>query len=58
MLLFINFEKAFDTLEWEFLAKTLRFYNFGDSFITWITGCFIQTLAVAYKITVGLQYFF
>ena len=36
----------------------LRFYNFGDSFITWITGCFIQTLAAAYKITVGLQYFF
>ena len=36
MLLFIDFEKAFDTLEWKFLEKTLRFYNFGDSLITWI----------------------
>ena len=32
MLLFIDFEKAFDTLEWKFLEKTLRLYNFGDSF--------------------------
>ena len=36
MLLFIDFEKAFDTLEWKFLEKTLPFYNFGDSLITWI----------------------
>ena len=36
MLLFIDFEKAFATLEWKFLEKTLRFYNFGDSQITWI----------------------
>ena len=27
MLLFIDFEKAFDTLEWKFLEKTLRFYT-------------------------------
>ena len=36
MLLFIDFEKAFDTLEWKFLEKTLCFYNFGDSLTTWI----------------------
>ena len=36
MLIFINFEKAFDTLDWKFLEKTLCFYNFGDSLITWI----------------------
>ena len=36
MLLFIDFEKAFDTLEWKFLEKTLCLYNFGDSLITWI----------------------
>ena len=29
MLLFID-------LEWKFLEKALRFYNFGDSLITWI----------------------
>ena len=36
LLLFIDFEKAFDTLEWPFIEKTLRYYNFGDSLILWI----------------------
>ena len=35
-LAFIDFEKAYDTLEWEFLFKTLKFYNFGPTFIKWI----------------------
>ena len=30
-LAFIDFEKAYDTLEWEFLFKTLKFYNFGPT---------------------------
>ena len=29
-------EKAFDTLEWSFIEKTLNYYNFGDSLILWI----------------------
>ena len=37
MLLFIDFEKAFDTLEWKFLEKNSSLlYNFGDSLITCI----------------------
>ena len=36
LLLFIDFEKAFDTLEWSFIEKTLKYYNFGDSIILWI----------------------
>ena len=36
LLLFADFEKAFDTLEWTFLEKTLSFYNFGDSLISWV----------------------
>ena len=31
LLLFVDFEKAFDTLEWTFVEKTLSFYNFGES---------------------------
>ena len=42
MLLFIDFEKAFDTLKWKFLEKTLRLYNFGDSLITCGLGCYTQ----------------
>ena len=36
LLLFIDFEKAFDTLEWSFIEKTLKYYNFGDSLVLWI----------------------
>jgi len=36
LLLFVDFEKAFDTLEWIFAEKTLSFYNFGESIKSWI----------------------
>ena len=36
LLLFIDFEKAFDSIEWSFIQKTLKYYNFGNSLITWI----------------------
>ena len=36
LLLFIDFEKASDTLEWSFIEKTLNYYNFGNSLISWI----------------------
>lgn len=36
LLLFLDFEKAFDTVEWSFLQKTLQHYNFGQSAINWI----------------------
>lgn len=32
LLLFVDFEKAFDTLEWNFIFKTLQYFGFGPSF--------------------------
>ena len=32
----IDFEKAFDSIEWPFLLKVLEHYNFGDNFRRWI----------------------
>ena len=32
IFLFVDFEKAFDTLEWSFILKTLEAFNFGDNF--------------------------
>ena len=32
IFLFVDFEKAFDTLEWSFTLKTLEAFSFGDNF--------------------------
>ena len=31
-----DFTKAFDSLEWDFMYRSLEFFNFGPSFIQWI----------------------
>ena len=36
ILLQIDFEKAFDSIEWNFLIKALEKFNFGESFIKWV----------------------
>ena len=40
ILLAIDFEKAFDTVSWEFLFKVLSHFNFGESFIKWIKALY------------------
>ena len=32
----LDFEKAFDTVQWKFLEKSLKTFNFGDTFVKWI----------------------
>ena len=36
LLLLIDFEKAFDSLSWEFIHKALKYLNFGPSLIRWV----------------------
>ena len=36
ILMNIDFEKAFDSVDWEFMKLVLRKFNFGDSLIRWI----------------------
>ncbi len=36
ILLSIDFKKAFDSVEWNFIYKTLQAFNFGESFIRWV----------------------
>ena len=37
LLLFIDVEKAFDSLEWDFMNKALSAFNFGPNVKRWIT---------------------
>ena len=32
----IDFEKAFDSISWKFMYKTLEFLGFGEKFVNWI----------------------
>ena len=36
LMIFIDFQKAFDNLEWRFLQHSLEAFNFGPEFIPWV----------------------
>jgi hypothetical protein len=36
LLVMLDFEKAFDSLNWEFIMYVLKQYKFGDNFIRWV----------------------
>ncbi len=36
ILFMVDFRKAFDSLDWNFMFQTLEFFNFGPSFKRWI----------------------
>ncbi len=36
LMILIDFEKAFDSLEWSFIEKTLKQFNFGSSILNWV----------------------
>ena len=38
----INFQKAFDTIDWSFLLKCLKAFNFGDTFTSWVKILYTQ----------------
>ena len=43
LLLLLDFEKAFDTLEWSFIEKTLEFFGFGPIFCQWVKTLYTDT---------------
>ena len=36
LMLFIDFQKGFDSVEWDFLFKCLEAFNFGPDFLHWV----------------------
>jgi hypothetical protein len=64
LLLGVDFEKAFDSLEWDFLHKTLDWFGFGDSFKKWVSTMYKDPSACVknngfvsedFKITRGIR---
>jgi hypothetical protein len=57
LLLLIDFEKAFDSISWNFLLSVLKFFNFGESIINWghlqTVITYVQSLSHLYH-----QYFY
>ena len=45
LFMFVDFKKAFDSVEWEFLFKTLDKFNFGCDFQKWIKLLYVQPSA-------------
>ena len=45
-VLFLDFEKAFDSLEWNFMFEALHKFNFGNDFIKWIKTMYKNPIAI------------
>ena len=39
-IIFLDYEKAFDRVEWSWTLNCLRKFNFGDKFISWVNMIF------------------
>ena len=44
-IIFLDFKKAFDSLEWNFIVEVLRTFNFGENFIRWIQTLYSESIA-------------
>ena len=51
LLMLLDFEKAFDSLEWAHIYKILQAFNFGKGFIFWFN--LINTGAISCAINNG-----
>ena len=47
LLMFVDFEKAFDSIEWAFIERALVHFNFGPSLLTWFKLFYNDVLSTA-----------
>ena len=46
LLLFLYFEKAFETLEWSFINQTIWHFGFGPSLLNWVELFYCNTVEI------------
>ncbi|KAJ8039679.1 hypothetical protein HOLleu_13759 [Holothuria leucospilota] len=56
-LFFLDFEKAFDTLEWNFIYATLHYFKFGNNFTTWVRTFYNNTNSCIFNNGFSTGYF-
>ena len=57
LLVTIDFEKAFDSLSWEYLFKALETFNFGEDFLKWIKICYTDIYSCVTNFKNSSSYF-
>ena len=57
LLMLIDFEKAFDSVSFDFIEKTLQFFKFGEDFLKWIK-LFLYDTEVAVQLNGFISDFF
>ena len=57
IMLFLDFEKAFDSLEWDFMYKTLYRMNFGESFVNHVKALYKNISSCVMNNGVSSKYF-
>ena len=58
LLIYLDFEKAFDSLEWDYLELVLKVYDFGEDFRTWFSILYKNSNSSVIKNGFFLQFFF
>ena len=57
IMLFLDFEKAFDSLEWNFLYKTLLRMNFGETFVKYVKSLYANISSCVMNNGISSNYF-
>ncbi|KAL9954380.1 hypothetical protein ACROYT_G041908 [Oculina patagonica] len=57
LMIFIDFKKAFDSVEWDFLLKCLEVFNFGPDFIRWVKTFYKNIQSCTINNGTASQYF-